>query len=353
MRCIRSLLWVLVAAGTLGCSGVPHYGHHASNEFGHEIVAGLPRELSMTTLPRYVIEPPDILRIEAIHLVPQGPYRLRPSDIVSISVQGTPPDAPVNGEYIIEPGGRINLSQPYGIVSVAGMTVEEAQQAIDQHLRGVLRDPLVRLSLVQIAGTQQIAGEHLVGPDGTVSLGNYGSVTVVGMTLEEAKSAIEAHLSNYLDTPEVMLDVFAYNSKVYYIVTQGAGLGDRVSRFPITGNETVLDAISYINGMSDVSSKRIWVARPTSDPTQVQILPVDWDGITGQAAVATNYQVLPGDRIFIAEDQRVAFDTGLAKLLAPIERVMGFTILGTATVGQLSGKVLQNANNGFGLGGGF
>ena len=348
MRLIRSLLGLMVV-GALGCSVVPHGSPHTPNEF---VVSELPRELAKTTLPRYVIEPPDILRIEATHLVPRGPYRLRAGDFVLLSVQGTAPDAPLSGEYAIEAGGRLNLGPPYGIVSVAGMTVDEAHMAIDQQLRGLLRDPLVRLSVLQTSGVQQIAGEHLVGPDGTVSLGNYGSVSVVGKTLEQAKYAIEMHLSESMEAPEITVDVFSFNSKVYYIVTQGAGLGDRVSRFPITGNETVLDAISYINGMSDVSSKRMWIARPTSDPTNVQILPIDWEGITGQASVTTNYQVLPGDRIFVAEDPRVAFDTALAKLLAPIERVMGFTILGTATAGTLSGKVLGNSSM-CGFGGGF
>ena len=351
MRHLRYLLWLLVAGGSLGCTVVPHHGHDGPPEFAPGVLDGLPRELSKTTLPKYIIEPPDILRIEAVHLVPRAPYRLRTGDFVSLSVQGTPPDAPITGEYVVEPGGRINLSQPFGTVEVAGLTIEEAQVAVDQHLRAFLRDPLVRMALLQMAAIQQVAGQHLVGPDGTVSLGNYGSVSVVGKTLEQAKFDIEMHLSNFLEAPEVTVDVFAYNSKVFYIVTQGAGLGDRVSRFPITGNETVLDAVSYINGMTDVSSKRIWIARPTSNPTHVQILPVDWPGITGQASVATNYQLMPGDRLFIAEDQRVALDTSLAKLLAPIERVMGFTILGTATAGTLSGKVLENAGFGFGRGG--
>ncbi len=48
----------------------------------------------------------------------------------------------------------------------------------------------------------------------------------------------------YLENPEVSVSVFSYNSKVYYVITQGAGMGDGVFRFPVTGNETVLDAVS-------------------------------------------------------------------------------------------------------------
>ncbi len=65
-----------------------------------------------------------------------------------------------------------------------------------------------------------------------------------------------------------------------------------------------------------------------------------WEAITAQGAVATNYQLMPGDRVFIAENQMIALDTGLAQLLAPIERVMGFSTLGVTTVSRFSGKVL-------------
>ncbi len=163
------------------------------------------------------------------------------------------------------------------------------------------------VSLGQTAGQQQIAGEHLVGPDGTVNLGTYGSVYVAGMTMAEAKQAIEEQLKNYLEEPRVSVDIFAYNSKVYYVITEGAGSGDTLVRVPITGNETVLDALAQVNGLSRLSSKNIWIARPTPGGVSCdQMLPVNWDEITKGAATATNYQVLPGDRIFIAENKVIA-----------------------------------------------
>jgi polysaccharide export outer membrane protein len=167
------------------------------------------------------------------------------------------------------------------------------------------------------------------------------------MTLDEARAAIERHLSQFLDSPEVSVNVFAYNSKVYYIVTQGAGLGDNVVRVPFTGNETVLDAISQVNGLQSVSSKRIWIARPVPGCDQNLVLPVDWCAVTGRGAAATNYQVLPGDRVFIAEDDVVAFDNHLAKWISPIERVFGVTLLGTSTAKQI--KFFNQFNSGGGF----
>ena len=314
----------------------------------------MPRELSKVVLPAYTIEPPDILQIDALQAVPKSPYALKSLDVLSIQASGTLPESPIAGAYPIEPGGNVNLGPPYGLVKVAGLTVPEAQAAIEAHLKEFLREPLVTVALAQLAASQIVTGQYLVGPDGTVTLGSYGSISVVGQTLEQAKYTIEAHLSQYLEEPEISISVFAFNSKSYYVVMQGAGLGDGVYRFPITGNETVLDAISQINGLNQVSSKRIWIARPTRELGQVQILPVDYFAITEQAATHSNYQVLPGDRVFIAEDKMVAFDTQLGKLLSPFERIMGFSLLGAQTVTRFSGPVLKGGGNpnGFGSGGG-
>ena len=127
-------------------------------------------------LPTYVIEPPDVLMIDAIHVVPRPPYHLRTLDLLSIQVQGTLPDAPIAGVYSVEPGGLVKLGARYGSVQVGGLTVEQAEAAITKHLRAYLKEPVVSVTLADTAAKQQIAGQHLVGPDGTVTLGSYGSV---------------------------------------------------------------------------------------------------------------------------------------------------------------------------------
>ena len=193
----------------------------------------------------------------------------------------------------------------------------------------MLTAPEVSVSLGESAGQQQIEGEHLIGPDGTVNLGTYGSVYVAGMTLSEAREAIEEHLTEFLDEPQVSVDVFAYNSKFYYVVTEGADQGDQIQRVPITGNETVLDAISQIGGLSRISSKTIWVARPApaDGSGSAQILPVNWRAIVDAADTSTNWQLLPGDRVFVAEDKLMALDNVVDKVIGPFERIVGFNIL--------------------------
>jgi polysaccharide export outer membrane protein len=147
--------------------------------------------------------------------------------------------------------------------------------------------------------------------------------------------------ARYLLDPEVSVDVFAYNSKTYYIVTDGGGYGEQVYRFAHTGNETVLDAMAQINGLPVVASKhRIWVARPApSEAGCYQILPVDWQAITRGGATTTNYQILPGDRIFVEAEPLVTVDTALARVFSPLERVFGITLLGSAVVHSVGAPI--------------
>jgi polysaccharide export outer membrane protein len=332
---MRWLLALLAATAlAAGCHTVDFYEQDL--HLPSQTAVKPPKELNMVSLPMYRIEPPDILQVELFKLVPKPPYHLEIYDVLQIDVVGTLLDQPILGQYLIEAEGTVDLGPAYGKVRVAGMTVDEATQAITTHLKKILRRPEVSVRLLRSTGLQPIGppdGQFIVGPDGTISLGPYGSVHVAGKTLLEAKQAIEGHLSQFLDSPEVAVRVLAYNSKVYYIITQGAGQGDNVVRVPITGNETVLDAIANIGGISQLSSDNMYIARPAPDEFACeQILPVDWEAISRGANTATNYQLLPGDRLFIEEDTFVAWTNVLAKVIGPLERVAAFGSLGASTI---------------------
>jgi polysaccharide export outer membrane protein len=303
----------------------------------------LPGELKMTAHPPHRVAAPDILYIEALRLIPKGPYRLEPMEVLQIEINGAFKDQ-IKGLYMISPEGTINLGHTLRPISVAGLTVDRAQAAIVDYMRTVVKGELnVGVTLVQMRGMQNIRGEHLVRPDGTISLGMYGAVYVAGMTLGQVKAVIESHLGAYLIDPQVSVDVFAYNSRKIYIIADGAGYGQQVIALPATGNETVLDAIARVQGLPPVASlKKIWVARPSpaGNPCS-QVLPVDWKAITQAGRTETNYQLLPGDRIYISADHLITVYNYIDKLVAPIERVLGVTLLGTSTV-----QSFRNNNNG-------
>jgi polysaccharide biosynthesis/export protein len=334
---VRTILLAAVAVAVSGCSAFlePREPYPITPPEPSPY-SSVPRELDMVSLPPYVIEPPDILIINAMKVVPRPPHRIEPFDGLLIRVAGAFPDQPIADAFAVDPEGKVDLGPAYGRVSVAGLTTDEAQAAIHRHLSLILTAPQVSVSLAFSTGAQQIVGEHLVGPDGRVNLGTYGSVYVAGMTLDEARAAIERQLTHYLVDPRVMVDVFAYNSKTYYIVTQGGGLGDNVVRLPITGNETVLDAIAQLGGISQISSTNIWIARPAPNGVGCeQILPVNWEEISRGASTATNYQLMPGDRLFIAEDAYMRFDFMIGKYTRPFERLFGFVTLGTSMANRI------------------
>jgi polysaccharide export outer membrane protein len=320
------LACLVLLLGVPGC-GLFHK-HHAPAP-----IPMVPSERAKATLPDYTIEPPDVLVIEVPQIVPRGGQQISPLDVVLIQSSESLPDHPISGPFAVATDGTVNLGPVYGTVTIGGLNQASAKEAVEELLGKKLKSPYVTLTVLQSAARQPITGEHLVGPDGTVNLGIYGRVYVAGSTVDLARQQIQAHLSQFLQFPEVAVDVVGYNSKAYFIITEGAGFGDGVNRFPITGNETVLDAISQINGLSQVSSKKIWVSRPSVDGSgRCQILPVDWVAITKCGAGATNYQIFPGDRVFVEQDHLIAFDTRMGKLLAPAERVMGFTLLMTQTI---------------------
>ena len=317
--------------------------------------ASVPRELDKVNLPDYVVEPPDVLVIQAAHTLRTPDWKLIPGDRLQIKLKNGLPldleaDSTTNqaqfdaelaiemgfkilaGSYRIETTGELDFGPSYGKVYVANMTAAEAEAAVRKHLQKKLglSNPELSVELEDLESPQPVSGEHLVRQDGRVSLGVYGDVYVAGMTLAEVRAAVTQHLAaNGIQDPKVSVDVGTYNSKNFYIISDGGGFGEQVVRLPITGNETVLDAISQINGLSEVSSKRIWIARPApSDACTAQILEVEWEDITALGQTSTNYQLLPGDRIYIQADALVALNNKIEKIVAPVERLFGTALLG-------------------------
>ncbi len=148
------------------------------------------------------------------------------------------------------------------------------------------------------AGGPKITGQHLVRPDGTIGLGALGAVTVNGLTVEDARGALDRELSRRLDdfeSDKLRVEVAAFNSKVCYVILDAGAKGERVVRIPCTGDVTVLDVLGGVKGsLVGVGKKRIYIERGPR-----QKLPVDWSAITQDGATATNYQLFSGDRVYV------------------------------------------------------
>ena len=76
-----------------------------------------------------------------------------------------------------------------------------------------------------------------------------------------------------------------------------------------------------------------------------QVMDVHWRDITQGGITDTNYQLFAGDRIYIQADHLIATDNFLGKLLAPVERILGVTLLGNSTVRSLEGRGGNSGGN--------
>ncbi len=152
--------------------------------------------------------------------------------------------------------------------------------------------------------------DQTVMPDGTIDLGRFGRPVVAGMSLKE----IEAHLFDLiqatkptddgepLTTEQMQVNVrlLGPNSVYFYVLGEVNNPGS----YTYTGRETVLDAILAAGGMSDRASKTdIILSRPTVPGECRVVLPVCYEQIVQLGDTTTNYQIMPGDRIFIPTDR--------------------------------------------------
>lgn len=220
--------------------------------------ANLPREFTKVSMPEYAVEPPDLLLVEVLEALP---------------------GRPITGERLVRPDGKISLGF-YGEVFVAGLSTDEIKEKIVLHLRHFLPD--------------EVLGLNEIDPD-------------TGDVKQKKPS----------ESDRVFVDVTAYNSKFYYVTGDVAAPG----KMPITGNETVLDAITYAGGLiPTASTSNIRLVRPAPPGACCeQVLPVNLSAIVSAGDPTTNYQIMPGDRVVVYRDPIIRTTLFIDKMLAPVQ----------------------------------
>jgi protein involved in polysaccharide export with SLBB domain len=137
-------------------------------------------------------------------------------------------------------------------------------------------------------------------PDGTIDLGQYGRPVVAGKTVPEIEAQIQALVkAKEKDAKEPILinvRLIGRVSKVYYVLGEVNAPGT----FPVTGRETVLDAINVAGGLTrNASEQNVVLSRPTPPDGCRVVYPVCYSNIVQLGDTTTNYQVMPGDRIYV------------------------------------------------------
>jgi polysaccharide export outer membrane protein len=256
-------LAVLALCSVCGCQTVKTPEEKIAN-------GNIPREFQKVSMPDFVLEPPDLVIVEVLEALP---------------------GRPISGERLVRPDGKISLGF-YGDVYVAGLTMPEVKEKIILHLRKFLTDQA--LGLIEVDETGQVALDPKTN---------------------------KPKLIDPKDSATVFVDVTAYNSKNYYVEGDVAITG----KLPITGNETVLDALHYAGGILPTAApQNIRLVRPAPPGACCeQVLPVNLAAIMSGGDPTTNYQIMPGDRLVVYRDPIVRFTVLLDRLAAPFQTVLG------------------------------
>jgi protein involved in polysaccharide export with SLBB domain len=144
----------------------------------------------------------------------------------------------------------------------------------------------------------RLPADQTILPDGTIDLGRYGRIRVAGRTVEEIEGMVQTAVRAVTkDAGSINVRLLNRASKVYYVLGEVNSPG----AFPLAGRETVLDAIVAAGGLTERASLRnIILSRPTPPDGCRIVLPVCYQNIVQLGDTTTNYQVAPGDRIFVA-----------------------------------------------------
>jgi polysaccharide biosynthesis/export protein len=143
----------------------------------------------------------------------------------------------------------------------------------------------------------RFAADQKVLADGTIDLGKFGRVIVAGLTLELAENHIEKTIVNTgIKATQINVRLLEPVHRIY-VLGEVASPGS----YPFTGNETVLDGILAAGGLTtQANACKVVLARPTQPPSCRVALPICYREITQLGDTTTNYQLQPGDRIFVA-----------------------------------------------------
>ena len=240
---------------------------------------------------------------------PLNSYIVEVADTVSIEPVSFDSTIRLPGDQVVKPDGTISLGE-FGNYQANGKTVEqmqlEIQAQIDEQLRREQEIEFAKLEARQ--ATEDLETEAKIveldldaDDDDSDSDEDESEVEESVASREEARRKrarreFERRLDEQLKQNRVSVRMTNWDSKKIYV------LGDVNSpgSFLYIGNETVLDAIIESGGLGNQANRHnIIVSRPSRCGSCRTVMKVCYDQIVQLGDASTNYQLLPGDRVFV------------------------------------------------------
>ncbi|MBX9678343.1 MAG: polysaccharide export protein [Gemmataceae bacterium] len=151
---------------------------------------------------------------------------------------------------------------------------------------------------VELDSPARIPADQPVLPDGAINLGKYGMMQVFGRTVVEIQDMVNTTVKTQTkgEVGFISVRLVGRQSKVIYVLGEVNAPG----AFVLNGRETVLDALMLAGGITDrASADNIILSRPSHPADCRTVLPVCYRNIVQLGDTTTNWQLAPGDRIFV------------------------------------------------------
>ena len=119
-----------------------------------------------------------------------------------------------------------------------------------------------------VYGSPEFSGQHMIRPDGKITMPFLGDVMATGITPAELSYSIKDKLKKYIVDPDVSVSVSAVNSKSYYI----QGEVNRTGEYKLLVPTKVLEALVNAGGFKDFANqKKIVIMRVTRRASEFQL----------------------------------------------------------------------------------
>jgi protein involved in polysaccharide export with SLBB domain len=250
----------------------------------------------------------------AAGLAPAGAAPLlKPGDTVALVVKG---EEDISRFYILDDEGRMDFGE-MGQLKVAGLSVEQARQAVITFLSRYIRQPDVQFTLAKPKGYRiTITGD--VKSPGTVEAvtdvsirdilafagGPLPTADLSQVTLVRGGEFTRVNLSELMASPDPSKDIILQDGDQVNVPSRVIGeftfLGavKSVGTYPLLRGTKVLDALKMAGGVEEGARvETIRVVRPGQDEVTVNLTAL----LAGR--VEENVVILPGDTLVASSDQ--------------------------------------------------
>jgi polysaccharide export outer membrane protein len=144
---------------------------------------------------------------------------------------------------------------------------------------------------VLVYGSADFSGQHVIRPDGKITMPFIGDIVAAGLAPSELSVAVKEKLKKYIVDPDVSVQVNAINSKRFYI----QGEVGRTGGFPLLVPTRVLEALVNAGGFKDFANqKKIVVMRLTGER-----LNFNYKEVIKGKKMEQNIYLKPGDIIIV------------------------------------------------------